>query len=74
MRKPDSQTSRILEHLKQHKDGITPAQAVTLFNCYRLSGRIKDLRNDGYKIETIREPNWYNENTHARYVLRGDAK
>jgi len=36
-----------------HK-GITQAQAVEKFGCYRLSARIFDLKEQGYDIKAIR--------------------
>ena len=59
---------QILEHLKQGKT-ITQAEAITYFNCYRLSAVIKCLRNIGYDIVTHREPNSNTKGTHARYEL-----
>lgn len=68
-----TQCDRILDHLKTHKDGITPQDAIELFGCYRLSGRIHDLREMGYKIDTISETkkNRYGQScTYARYILQ----
>lgn len=44
-----SQNDKILAYLK---GGATISQdkAIELFRCYRLSARIKDLRNKGYNI------------------------
>lgn len=47
-----SQCKLILEYLRDHV-GITPKDAIENFGCYRLSARIADLRQMGYKIETI---------------------
>lgn len=44
-----SQCAKILEWLETH-DGITQAQAVSYFECYRLSARIYDLKEDGHDI------------------------
>ena len=41
-----SQNDRILAYLKSGKS-LTQRDAVKLFNCYRLSARIADLRKDG---------------------------
>ena len=46
-----SQKMRILDYLKTH-DCITPIEALSRFGCFRLSARIKDLRDDLYPIET----------------------
>lgn len=44
-----SQTQQILEYMQEH-DGITQAEAVSEYGCYRLSGRIYDLKHMGHKI------------------------
>lgn len=45
-----SQKKAILEHLLDGKT-ITPLEAMDAFRCMRLSGRIWDLRNEGYAIK-----------------------
>lgn len=60
---------QIKNYLKAHKKGITSWVAITLFHETRLSARIFDLREKGWKILTIKEPNRDNNGTHARYVL-----
>ena len=47
-----SQNEMILKYLQTHRTGITPLQALNKFGCFRLSGRIFDLREQGYKIIT----------------------
>ena len=47
----ESQSARILSHLKSGKS-ITPIEALTLFDCFRLGARIADLRKEGYEIKT----------------------
>ena len=47
-----SQNEMILKYLQTHKTGITPLQALNKFGCFRLSGRIYELRDQGYKIIT----------------------
>lgn len=47
-----SQCDMILKYLQTHKTGITPLQALQKFGCLRLSGRIYDLRDQGYDILT----------------------
>ena len=48
-RKKESQNSRILTHLQKGKS-LTPIGALNKFGCFRLSGRIYDLKQDGYKL------------------------
>lgn len=64
----ETQCKRILEYLQTHK-GITPLEALEVFGCMRLSGRIKDLRNMGYLIET--DIIHQNGKRFARYELKG---
>ena len=45
-----SQSQLILNHLK--KAPITPIEALEQYGCFRLAARIKDLREQGYKIHT----------------------
>lgn len=47
-----SQSEMILHYLQTHKRGITPMKALERFGCMRLSGRIHDLRAEGYMIAT----------------------
>lgn len=47
-----SQNERILNYLIKNREGITPLEALKLFGSFRLSARIKDLRNQGHRIET----------------------
>jgi len=46
-----TQSAAILSYLK-HKHTLTPLQALRLFGCWRLSGRILELRQAGYRIVT----------------------
>ena len=65
------QTEMILNYLQKHR-GITQAQAIEKFGCYRLSGRIYDLREEGYPIITERKAvkNRFGETRHvAEYRL-----
>ena len=67
-----TQNDMILRHLKTHKRGLTQADAVERFGCYRLSARISDLREMGYDITTEMETkkNRYGTPvTYARYKL-----
>ena len=48
-----SQCSRLLKYLKDHKRGITTYEAFSVLGIHRISARIADLRQRGYKIDTI---------------------
>ncbi|WP_336019120.1 helix-turn-helix domain-containing protein [Acinetobacter lwoffii] len=63
-----NQQAKVLNHLKQ---GLTLSQAdaISLYDCYRLSPIIHCLRNSGYRIVTHIEKNNRNKGTHARYEL-----
>lgn len=58
-----SQEQLVYEYLQDH-EGITQADAIREFNCYRLSARIKDLRKKGIDIETELR---HNRETGANY-------
>lgn len=49
-----TQAQAIREHLEQH-GSINPIEAIALYDCYRLSARIKELRSV-MSIETVRIP------------------
>lgn len=66
----NTQSVKVLAHLKQGKT-ISQAEAIDLFNCYRLSAIIQRLRCAGYDIVTHNERNKSTSGTHARYELRG---
>jgi len=61
-----TQNVQILNYLKDG-NSITPLEALQKFNCFRLSARIFNLREDGYNIHTnnITE----NNKTYAEYTL-----
>ena len=66
-----SQREMILKHLKRYGK-ITDVQAFNNFGIRRLSGRIYDLRADGYQIRTemTTKPNRFGQKTtFATYVL-----
>lgn len=68
-----SQQAQILEYLKSHR-GISQAEAIDAFGCYRLSARIKDLRDRGFYVSVIMEDgvNRFGRPTrYARYFLSG---
>jgi hypothetical protein len=46
-----TQSAAILSYLKQRRT-LTPLQAFYKFGCLRLSGRILELRQAGYRIVT----------------------
>ena len=46
-----SQTEAIQQHLLEG-GSLTPIDALKLFGCFRLSARIKNLRDAGMSIET----------------------
>ena len=66
-----SQEKAILKYLETHRRGLTPLDALRKFNCFRLSGRIYDLRQMGYKISTIIEEKDVDgeKKRYARYIL-----
>ena len=45
------QTEKILQWLKLGHS-ITPIDALKMFGCFRLSGRIHELKSKGYDIKT----------------------
>ena len=51
MKTTPSQNSRILKHLMKGKT-LNPLQALNLFDCFRLSARVKNLKHDGFPILT----------------------
>lgn len=71
-----SQREQILKHLKNHKKGITSMDAFNRYGITRLSGRIFELRKEGYQIitETIYDKNKFGHLVnYARYRLEVDA-
>ena len=59
-----SQKTMILDHL-QRTGEITIAQAWRRYKCYRLSARIKELRDEGHIIDYVRDQD---EPNRGRYV------
>jgi hypothetical protein len=47
----NSQMASIFRHLRSGKT-LTPLEAMLLFGSMRLAARIKDLRDEGFQIET----------------------
>jgi hypothetical protein len=62
-----TQCDQILSHLKRGKT-ITQVDAFNEYGCWRLAARVKDLRNQGHDVLTIRESQ--GEKVFARYLLR----
>lgn len=62
-----TQNDLILSHLKSGKT-ITPLEALELYGCFRLGGRILELRQKGFNIET--ETQHENGKHFARYRLK----
>ena len=46
-----TQNQAILRYMKTHKKGITQMDALRVCGCFRLSGRIFELRKQGYEIK-----------------------
>ncbi len=63
-----TQDQTILNHLKSGRS-ITSAEAVRLYECYRLSANIERLRKAGHDIVTHHEKNSRTTGSHARYEL-----
>lgn len=63
----ESQERQILEYLESGRS-ITPIDALNLFGCFRLSARIKDLRNRGFDIVTSMETKEMPDGTKKRYA------
>lgn len=61
-----SKKSKILNHLKTY-GSITSWEAIEKYRATRLSAIIKNLRNEGYHIDTIMKSN--GETRYALYVL-----
>ena len=53
MKKKLSQSERIIRYLMKHKTGLTRLQALDKFDCINLPGRICELRESGYHIESV---------------------
>lgn len=70
-----TQNKTVLEHMQ--RDGfITSWQAIQLYGITRLSGRIYDLREKGYKIKSTTQPcrnRFGNTCNVARYELEGES-
>lgn len=60
--------TKVLSHLRAHKDGITPLEALGVYGIYRLGSAIHILRQRGHLIETrlMRDDNG---RSYARYKM-----
>lgn len=52
-----TQNAQVLAWLKQGKT-LTPLDALTHFDCFRLSARIYELKEQGWPIECDRRTTW----------------
>lgn len=69
-----NQCAMILRFMRDY-GGISQAQAIDEFGCYRLSSRIWDLRQSGYSIKTEKrtKKNRYGKTVnYAFYILTGE--
>lgn len=64
----ETQAKLIYEFMKNN-GSITSEDAFRYFDITRLSARIKDLRDAGFKIVTVREANKNRPGSHARYHI-----
>lgn len=48
-----TQTQQIRAHLLKH-NSITPLEALRKFGVMRLAARIRDLRSDGFSVQSVR--------------------
>ena len=66
----DTQINKVLKYLKRCTNkGLSQAEAVDKFRCYRLGGVIYKLKKRGYMFHVEREKNKHNTGIHARYFL-----
>ena len=63
-----SQRKLILDYLRV-TGSITPIDALEQLGCFRLSARIKELRDMGYDIRTVKEHRYGKH--YARYYWKG---
>ena len=69
-----TQVETVLKYLRTHKKGLTSMKAFWRWRITRLSDKIFRLRNKGYHIITIKEPNTFTSGTHGRYVLLNEKE
>ena len=63
-----TQNQRIKQHLQEGKS-LTALDALSMFNCFRLSARIKDLEYEGMKIQREMVVTQYSKKRVAKYYL-----
>lgn len=61
-----TQTEQIRQHLLKH-NSITPLEALRRYGCMRLAARIKDLRQEGFSVMSVRVRR--GEKSFAKYVM-----
>ena len=64
-----SQLDMILAYLRNNRH-ISQMDAANVIGCWRLSGRIHDLRAMGYRIDTTMI--YHNGKSYATYELKGE--
>lgn len=62
----ETQNNQILEYMEKG-NSITAMEALDLFGCFRLSARIKDLKDQGKKIDKVMLAN--NGKRYAKYFM-----
>ena len=62
-----TQNQQILNYLKTGKS-LSPIDALNKFGCFRLSGRIYDLKKEGHNIETNYVTDKKTKKTYAEYI------
>lgn len=61
-----TQAEAIKQHILKH-NSITPLEALDLYGCFRLAARIRDLRKEGFSVQTVKVEQ--NGKHFARYVM-----
>lgn len=61
-----TQTEQIRNHLLRH-NSITPLEALRRYRCMRLAARIRDLKKDGFSVQTVMMKR--GETRYAKYVM-----
>jgi hypothetical protein len=67
-----SQSEQILTALKKG-DRITPMDALTRFQCFRLSARILELKDDGHQIDKTTVKKGKKSYAEYYYVMKEDV-
>lgn len=67
----ESQNKQILDYLKSGKS-LTPLEALSLFDCWALSSRIANLKQEGYDIVTEMINDEKTGKRYAKYHLISD--